>query len=203
VAEAGVGAAAGARSALFIGLETAPRAPVEAVNLRARGGRCPRVRTRRQHASASPPRSASIASATSLSTIPTTAIAWQATKCRSSRGARSACHSARSSYSPAFVRRSSPTLTRDAPDPAPSAARGRPAGAGSARYRERSGPCYRSAACQRRSAVARVRIPYALLSPAWLSGTRMVERVRCAGGAGKARRVRTPVRTSGGRGAVG
>jgi hypothetical protein len=42
----------------------------------------------------------------------------------------------------------------------------------------------------------RVRVPYAPFPPAWLHGTRMVERVGCAGGAGNARRVRTPVRTS-------
>ena len=34
------------------------------------------------------------------------------------------------------------------------------------------------------------------LRPASLSGNRMVERVRCDGNAGNARRVRTPVRTS-------
>jgi hypothetical protein len=40
----------------------------------------------------------------------------------------------------------------------------------------------------------RVRIPYAPFPPAWLHS--MVERVGCGGGAGNARRVRTPVRTS-------
>jgi len=39
--------------------------------------------------------------------------------------------------------------------------RGRPASAGSARYRERSDPCYRSPAFQQHLALARVRIPYA------------------------------------------
>ncbi len=73
------------------------------------------------HYGASSP-SMSIASATSLSTIPTTSIAWDATRCWSSTGARSACHSAKNSYSLDFVLRSSTGLTGGAPGRVPVAA---------------------------------------------------------------------------------
>ena len=76
-------------------------------------------------------------------------------------GARSACHSARSSYSLDFVLRSSPRLIGADPIALLQPLENGPQVRVQLATGRVSDPCYRSPACPQRSPVARVRIPYA------------------------------------------